>query len=310
MNLQLVRITKEVSFGVFPTSPANGTQVDVFLPMADSFTVRVDPKMWGIEDAGQGNRFIKMNVGRRDVGGSLSTYLFPSQTTFFLGLSLNLTGSPPCLELPSFTLDHIMYVDGCATIGKRYLGCKFGSGSISCDDSDNGCNTMFKASVIGSTAVDITTTEFPNPNLSAYPADDPYQLYHTAENTGALVIDSTRHNYKSLSVDFANKLQRFGGEQRASSRVNYFGRRIDFSANLLFATNADRAAYEAGTKRACSILWDNGTHTAKLDFGTNVAMKSVADTTPLDNYYMQAVSFTALVDPTLSPATDLTITTT
>jgi hypothetical protein len=308
MGLQLVRITKEVTFATYNSS---GTHVDVFLPMGDAMTVRVDPQMWSIKDAGQGNRFIKMNVGRKNVGGSLSTYLFPSQATFFLGLAAGLTGTAPCLDLPSFTVDHIIYTDNsCATYGKRYLGCKFGDSSISCDDSDNGCLTTFKGSIIGSTAADITLSDFPNPSLSAYPADDPFQLYHTAENTGALTIGTVRHDYKSMTIDFKNVLKPFGGEKRFASRVNYFGRQVDFTARLLLTGNADRAVYEAGTKRAVSVIFDNGVNTATLDFGTNCAVMSLSDQFPIDDYFTQTIGFTALVDPTLSPATDLTITTT
>jgi hypothetical protein len=308
MGLQLCRMTKETSFGVFNSAGAHN---DIFLPMGDAMTVRVDPQMWSIRDAGQGNRLIRMSVGRKNVGGALSTYLFPTQTAFMLDLSSGLTGSAPCFDLPSFTLDHIIYKDEtCGIVGTRYLGCKFAEVAISCDDSDQGCLTMFKGAIIGSTAVAITLTDFPNPALSAYPADDPYQLYHTAENTGSLVIGGARTNYKSLSVGIKNVLKPFGGEQRFASKVGYFGRNIDFSATLLYKGNTDRADYEAGTKKAVAVTWDNGTHTAILDLGSKVALTAVTDAFPLDDYYMQTVSGQALVDPALSPATDLTVTTT
>lgn len=310
MGLELVRFTKETTYGTFVgSSPAAGTQYDLFLPTGDDMTVRVEPKFWMIRDAGQGNRLVKKNVGRKSVGGGISTLLFPSQAPFIVGLGTGLTGTAPCYDLPSFTVDHVIYTDGCAVIGKRYLGCKFADFSLSCSDSDSDPMVMVKGSIIGSVAEDITLTDFPNPNLSAYPGDDPYLIYNTAENTGALVIGTTRHNYKNLQVDIKNVVKPFGGEQRFNQLVGYFGRDVSFSTTVLHASNADRAAYEAGTKEAVSVTFDNGTNKCKLDFGTNVNFDAVRDRHPLDDYFLQDLSFSSLLDPTTGPpATDLAVT--
>ena len=312
MGLELTRFTKEVTYGVFPTAPAAGTQFDLYLPTGDDMTVRVMPKFWMIRDAGQGNRLVKKNMGRKDVSGGIQTYLFPSQAPFMIGLGCGLVGTAPCYDLPSFTDDHMKYLDGtCLKIGKRYTGCKFTDFSLACSDSDTDPMVMIKGGIIGSVAADITITDFPNPNLSAYPADDPYLIYHTAEHTGALTIGTTRHNYKNLTVDIKNVVKPFGGEMRFNQLVGWFGRDVTFSTTLLHAANADRAAYEAGTKQTVSVLWDNGTNTCKLDFGTNVNIDSVQDKHPLDDYFLQDLGFSSLLDPTTGPpSTDMTVTTT
>lgn len=313
MGYQIVRMTREVTYGVFPTGTlAAGSQQDIFLPENDAMSVRVEPKMWSIRDAGQGNRKIRMSVGRKDVSGALATYLFPTQTPFFLGLVAGLTGTPPCYRLPSFSIDHLIYDQDCGVKGVRYLGCKFGDGTLACDNSEQGCLTSFKGSILGSTSAALTLPDdFPVPSLSAYPGEDPFQFYHTAENSGLLTVNSARHGYTSLSVGFKNVLKAFMGERRFASRVDWFGRDITLDLNFLYANGStDRADYEAGTAKAVSVKFDNGTNTALLDFGANVKIASVKDTFPLDGYYMQQVSFEPLVDGTLTPASDFVLTTT
>lgn len=310
MGLELTRFTKEVTYGTYVTSPAGGTQFDLFLPTGDDMSVRTNVAFWEITDAGQGNRLIKKNAGRKQVSGGISTYLFPSQAPFMIALGSGLTGTAPCYDLPSFSIDHMIYLDnGCLKIGKRYVGCKFTTVDISCSDSDSDPMVMFKGGIIGSLATDITITDFPNPNLSAYPADDPYLIYNTAENTGALTIGTARHNYKNLNFSIANVVKPFGGEKRFNQLVGYFGRRVTFSTTLLHAANTDRAAYEAGTKVAVSVLWDNGVNTCKLDLGANVNVDMVQDQHPLDDYFKQTLSFTSVMDPaTGPPSTDLAVT--
>lgn len=226
-----------------------------------------------------------------------------------LGLGCGLIGTAPCYNLPSFAIDHMIYLDGtCATIGKRYVGCKFTDFALSCTDSETDPMVMIRGTIIGSLASDITLTDFPNPSLSAYPPDDPYLIFNTAENTGALTVGTTRHDYKNLNIDIKNVVKPFGGEKRFNQLVGWFGRDVTFSTQLLHKSNADRAAYEAGTKVTVEVLFDDGTHTVKFDFGDNVNVDAIADRHPLDDYFTQNLSFSALIDP--SSATDLIVTTT
>jgi hypothetical protein len=312
MGLEKLRLTEEVTYGTYVTSPAAGKQFNLYLPEGDAFSVRTVPEYWEIRDSGQGNRLVKKQVGRKPVSGSIQTYLFPSQTVFLLGLATRLDGTAPCFKLPSFSADHMTYLDEtCTKIGKRYVGLRMVNPSISCSDSGQGVLVMFKADVIGSLASDITITDYPNPTLSSYPEDDPYLIFHTAENSGQLFIDDAREGYKKLDMNFANVVKPFGGEKRYNSRVGYFGRTCTFSTTLLQKSNVDRAAYEEGQKVSLKVVFDDGLgNTLTVDFGTNVSLDRVTDRRPLDDYFTQDLGFTALVDPTITTPTDLTVTVT
>lgn len=312
MGLELVRFTEETDYGVFDTSPAVGKQFILYLPADDAMSVRSQCDFWEIKDAGQGNRLVKKKVGRRNVAGAIQTYLFPSQTLFLIGLATRLDGTAPCLKLPSFSIDHMIYLDEtCLKIGKRYVGCRFTDVNLTCTDTGQGVLLNFKANIIGSLASDITITDFPNPSLSAYPTDDPYEIFHSFENTGVLTIGTARHDYKRLDMGFNNVVKGFGGERRYNTRVGYFGRTCTFATTLLHASNADRAAYEAGTKTSILVTFDDGLGSMlTIDYGTNVNLDQVTDKHPLDDYFTQDLAFTALIDPTITIPTDMTVTVT
>jgi len=310
MGLELTRFTEEVDYGVFNTTPAADKQHTLYLPQGDDMTVRQMCEFWEIRDAAVGNRMVKRKVGRRNVSGAITTYLFPSQTAFLMGLSTRLDGEVPCLQLPSFSIDHMIYLDEtCLKIGKRYVGCRFTDVTLSCTDTGQTVLVMFKASIIGSVASDITDIEFPTPSLSTYPDDDPYEIFHTAEGTGMLTINDVRHDYKRLDLGFTNTVKGFGGETRNHRRVGYFGRTCTFATTLWHQANDDRETYEAGDKVSLSVKFDNGLGgTLTIDYGDNVSLDQVTDKHPLDDFFLQDVSFTALVDPVAT--TDVTITTT
>lgn len=308
MALQILRVTKEEAFGVYDTS--SPVQQHVFLNTSNAFTVRATPQYATIRDAGQGNRRVRMIPGRKAVGGTLATPLFPSQAGFFLGFAAGLVGTEPCFDLGSFTCDHGIYTDnGCASYFTRYLGCKFSDFTLSCDDSDTGFLTTISGTIVGSVATDITLTDYPDPLLSSYPSDQiPYEFYHTAEGTGKLQIGTNRSDYYSLSVSIKNMLMGFGGESRTTQRVAFEGRDVSLSANLLLKSKADRTAYEDGTPQTVQLKFDDGAHTLLLDFGAKNIITGLTDDLPIGGKYTQAITLDSLMDPAV--ATDLTVTTT
>ena len=309
MAVQYVRLTQEVVYNAVPALPAAGTQIDLFLPESNAMSIRPEAKFWEVRDSGVGNRLVRRNVGRTSVGGAISTYLFPSQTAYLLNLATNLGTAAPCYNLPSFTVDHLIYSDvaGCATTYRRYTGCKINKLALAADMSDNGCLWSAKLDIIGSTPRVITSTDFPAPPLSAYPTDDPYLFYQAA---GYLSIGTTRTNFQSLSIDIDNVVKPFVDENIYVSSVDWFGRTIGLAAKLRYKGNADRATYEAGTKQAVSLELNNGTHTVIFGFGGQVIFDSVDDDIPLDGQMTQAIHLTSMMDSTLATPTDLTITTT
>lgn len=306
MGLQAVRITQEVAYNTYPSSPATGTFTDIFLPVDDAMSVRPTPQFWQINDASQGNRPIRRNVGRTNITGTLQTYLFPSQAGLLMGLATTLTGTAPCLDLNSFTIDHAIFRDGnCAVDYRRYTGCKFGNVTLTADNTDQGCLLMFKGDVIASTPRVITVTDFPTPALSAYPADDPFLFYQTSSH---FTIGTVRTNYQSLSLSVANVLKSFMDESIYVSSVDWFGRTTNLSAKLKYKAFTDRSNYEIGTKQAASVKFDNGTHSVLFDLGGQAIFDAVSDSLPLADYFTQSISMTSLVDPSLGTPTDLTVT--
>lgn len=309
MGLQFVKLTQETAYAVFPTSPATGTQLDLFLTSDNDMTVRAQPQFSPIRDAGFGNRLTRMIPGRTLVNGKFDSYLFPSQALLLMTLAAGLTGTAPCTDLPSFSIDHLIDRDvDCGKEYRRYLGCKIGKFSLKSDMSESGWLWSLDAEVVGSKPGTITGTDFPTPALSAYPADDPFQYFQTA---GLVSINgATRTNYQSLSVDVDNVILPFSDENIYPSSVNWFGRTVTFTIKLRYKSPADRLLYEAGTKMPASIEINTGTHTLTLSFGNQAIITACTDALPMGGYFTQTLAFTALMDPSLGTPTDFSFTVT
>lgn len=305
MPAQFVRLTTESTYNAYNSA---GATLDLFLPSGNAQTIRPDAKFWEIADAGVGNRLVRRNVGWTSVGGTISTLLFPSQAPALLALAATFVSSPPCYDIASFTVDHAIFLDfGCTAIYRRYTGCKISNLALSADMSDGGYPWVAKIDVIGSTPRTITSSDFATPTLGSYPADDPYLF---GEAAGNVVVGAARTNFQSLSVVVANTIGAFRDENPYASSVSWFSRRIGFGGKFRFKSNADRLLYEAGTKQAASLELNNGTHTVTFGFGGQTIIDSIADDLPMNDFDTYTLSMTSMMDGTLSPPTDLTITTT
>lgn len=307
MGLTMVRITQEAVFNTFNTGAAAGLKADIFLPSADACTVQKTPMFTPIRDAGVGNRLIRRLPGRYTVGGSLNTYLFPSQALLLTNLATEFVGSTPCLDIPSFTLDQVMLLDdNCLAIYQRTTGCKIAKLDLSADQSDSGYRMMAKMDIMGSIYNDtITVTDFPTPVFSAYPADNPFAFSDLAGN---LTIDSVRTNFQSFNLSIANVLKGFPDENLYMSSIGWKGRDVTMSTKLKYKAATDRQSWNTGALHAISAEFNNGTHTVTFDLKSSNSFTAVSDSRPLDDYYTQTISAEAMVDP--SALTDLAITVT
>lgn len=318
MGLQFVRTTLESTFNTFPGTPPGGSQIDLFMTSDNDMTVRAQPMFSPIRDAGTGSRLVRMIPGRTKVGGGFSSFLFPSQTSYLLGLATGtatsgtggvLIGAAPCLDLPSFTIDHLIDRDfDCGKEYARYTGNKISRFNLKSDMSEGGWLWSFDAEVIGSTKRTITGSDFATPALSAYPTDDPYQYFHTAGNVS--INGGVRTNYQSLSLDIQNTIEAFADENIYASDVKWLSRTITFTIKSRYKSPADRLLYEAGTKVPASIEINNGTHTITFNFGNQCIITSVTDGLPMGGIFTQTLTFTPMMDSTLSPPTDFSFTVT
>lgn len=301
--VQFCRITTESTFNAYNSM---GTVIEPFLTQDNDMTVRPIPEEYIIRDAGVGNRPVRKNVGWTGVSGNISTYLFPSQTATLIGLATTLSGSP-CIDLGSCTIDHVIFDNNaCGAIYRRYTGCKIGNLTLHGESTAQGQLISMSMDFIGSTPRTITVTDYPTPAFGTYPTDDPYLFLQSA---GAFTIGSTRSNYQSFDVKFANSVMALRDESLYASMITWFGRDINLGINGLLKNNTDRANYEAGTKVAASLELNTGTHTITMQFGLQVAYNTVTDNLPLANFYMQSLDMSPLMDATQSPPTDFSFTT-
>lgn len=300
-NVQFARLTAEATFNTYNSM---GATTLLFLTENNDQTVRPMPDMYKIRDAGVANRLVRQNTGFTPITGNIQTYLFPSQAAAILGYASTLSGSP-CYNLGSFTLDHVLFVDACLGIYRRYTGCKIAKLSLKGDSSAQGQVINANFDIIASTPRTITISDFATPAYGSYPSDDPYLFLQSAGN---FTIGTLRADYTNFNVDITNMVKAFRGETIYASRVNFFGRDVTFGANLLLKNNTDRADYEVGTAVAASLLLDNGVDTLTLQFGNITKFETVGDAIPLDDYYMQQVNLVTLMDAAQSPPTDFSFT--
>lgn len=309
MGQQYTRFTQEAAFGVFNTSPSANQQFDLYLTTDSDMTTRAEPEFTPIRDAGFGNRLIRMIQGHTKVGGNVNTYLFPSQTLFWMNIAAGLVGTAPCLNLPTFTIDHLAVRDyDCGKEYRRYLGNMISKLTLKSDSTANGWLWSVMAESMGAVPATITISDYPTPPLSAYASDDPYNFNQTL---GLVSINSAvQSNYQNLTIDIANTIQAFADENIYASSVNWFGRTVTVDITLRYKSPAFRLLYEVGTKMPITLEINTGSHTLTLNFGAQCIIQKCSDVWPMGGYFVQQLSFTAMMDPTLSPPSDLAYTTT
>lgn len=304
MALQMLRLTQEATYNVFNPS-MTPPQLLIYLPMGDACTIQKTPGYIPIRDAGVGNRVIRRLLGRYVVGGSITTYLFPSQATLLTTWAATLIGSAPCLNLNSFTVDRVLFLDdSCETIYQRTTGCKIDKFDLSADATDSGFLLTCKMDIMGSIYNDaITITDFPTPSFTSYPVDNPYEFFNLAGN---LTINGSRTNFESFNLSIDNILKPFSQETLNVGNIDWFGRDITWGCKTKYKSATDRQTWNAGTLFPVSAEFNNGTHTITFNLEASNSFSGVADSLPIDDYFTQMISGMALLDQTAN--TDLAIT--
>jgi hypothetical protein len=312
-------IVKESALGTVMTSPVAGTD-SIYIRLIDgnSFTMTTEPVF---EEIPYGGGFAVTAEALSDhygCKGHLKTKLYPAQAALLLSLlaaRVNagqttpwVTTEPPG-DLASVSVYHaIQFSDG--TIRrKRYAGCKAAGGRI--EVSRQSTTAMLKLDLQAcrsygnamDSSSDPDATEFPAPSETDYPTG-PYTFKNTSTK---LKIGTTRAQYESISIAVQNALDGRWFEQSYLTVNKFCGRKTRLDAELYFKPSPDnRAAYEALTAQDAELTFDNGTHTAKVDFnGQNTIMK-LDYNLPLNQAFTEKLSLTNRFDPS-TPALDLTL---
>jgi hypothetical protein len=140
---------------------------------------------------------------------------------------------------------------------------------------------------------DPTSTVFPAPQETDYPVG-PYTFHHTSGN---LTIGSARTQYRSLALNFQNKLSGNFFEGQSLGALRFCGRESTLAADLyLKATPDDRSAYEALTAQTVSLTFNNGTHTAVINYGAKNLITDLPYDLPLDQAYFLRMTLANLWD--------------
>jgi hypothetical protein len=241
--------------------------------------------------------------------GTLSTYLYPSQTPFWLGWALTRVDAGQTLpwvttqipnDLASISLYHgFLTADG-VWKKRQWAGCKCLSFRL---DVSRGAPMMkFSAEIsakkpIGNAfdASSDPTTTFPFPAEADYPVG-PWLFGQSAGNFS--LNAATRVSYESLSISVTNVHDPRFFEGHFLQACGAKGRKATLDAALrLKNTPDDRAAYEALTAMACSVAFTNGTNTLTLQFNANNRIGKLPRDLPLGKEFMQNLSLMNLWDP-------------
>jgi hypothetical protein len=301
---EYLRFTQEATWGTFNGSATSAQIMVAQLTAANSWTVRAIPNYWSLRSAGGSNRPVTTGTSTTDVKGKFTTKLYPSQAKLLCALAINLSSTP--LDLGSFTADHAtLYDDGTGPLYRRYLGCKFGSGSIA---ATNGADPVvsFSFDVVGKQPATITVTDFPEPTFvstPAYPTDNPYQFKEIAGN---LTLGASRTSLRSFTLNVGNELRTPKDEGQYISQNKWTGRANTLEVDFRFLGNTDRANWEAATKLAAQFSLFDGVNTALFQMnGANVLSGVTDDLAWGDPGMYQKIMLGSYVDPAASPVGDL-----
>lgn len=318
MARRFLRITEETNFGVYNSG---NPSVIIRLNGANAFRPLTKPQLYQVMDSSGMNITALVGSQVSMVGGQLVTQLYASQAQFLLGWALQRINAGQTLpwvttELPydlaSCTVEFgYTYSDG-SIKRKRYLGCKVASGSIA--GSTDAPVEILSLNILGSTpqgntfdsSSDPTSGAFPEPALTAYPTDN-YVFQHTR---GAVTIGTVRTLYDKLGITWQNQMKAYFDESRFANAIKMNGRTMKWSSHLRLQPSPDDRypTYEVVNASSGSVEFNNGTHTATLNFNGKNFMDNLQEDLPLDaeNYYDLDL-FSALDTSVAAPNSDLVL---
>jgi hypothetical protein len=304
-------MVEETSYGVVNPTPVKGTSLFYArLPDSNSFSMVLDPVYDTIAYGGGLAVDADFQSDHAEARGTLSTYLYPSQTLFLLGWGLTRVDAGQTLpwvttnlpnDLASISIYHgFVTADG---VWKRrhWTGCKCLSFKL---DINRGAPMMkFSAEVqaqkpIGNaydSSTDPTATEFPFPAETDFPLG-PWLF---GQSAGLFTLNTAvRVSYESLSIAVTNVHDPRFFEGHFLQSCTCHGRKATLDAALrLKNVPDDRAAYEALTAMGCSVGFTAASHTLTLQFNAQNRIGKLPRDLPLGKEFMQNLSLMNLWDP-------------
>jgi hypothetical protein len=300
MPREILRITPETTYGVYA---AGNPHTVVDLPGDNSFTMRSNPNFWQIRSAGSDNLVTTTGTQTADLDGELTMYGRPAQSPTLASL-LSLSGA--CPDVPSFTVDHGIFIDDglCAPQLRRYLGVK-ASGGFDLTNEGQGLLMLWKLKLMGSTPAAITSTDFPTPAYSAYDfAERPF-AFQDASGTLTYGGADISAYCEGLSLDVGTNLMAFRGAQKYRTSVRAFGRDPKITLKLLYYTQQFRTDFEANTPKSLVITFTLGAHSLVFNFGNANFIRQVGDDTKIGDFHRITVQLQNTLDP--ATGTDMSI---
>lgn len=168
------------------------------------------------------------------------------------------------------------------------------SGEISANNKGNGVLWKGALNVVGKTTRTITSTDFPEPALSAYSAENPFVLQDTTlDMNGALT------NFESLAFSFTNRIptaQYF--ESGVIQRLPWCGRDIGLRMRLLYKTEAHRADFISQAAKDVVVTINNGTKAITLDMNANNRINGLGRNLNLDDSFYLDMTLVGTLDAT------------
>jgi hypothetical protein len=294
MSRELLRLTKEAAYGVYDTTPDAADVITIDIQEDNGWTVRENPEFWDIRSAASNNQIVKTGSDISNVAGDLKLYMRGSYSKFLIDLATLLSGSN-CKDLGSFTADYGTFTeDGtCTAAFTRYLGCKFSSMKLSCDNTNQGQLLKGAFGVTAKKSVPITLTDFPIPAASDYDNDKPFSLRDT---DGAILLDAVARDPESLEISVENVLNSYRGNSRWISWLRANGRTSNVMLRGLYLSNADRVAYQGIEAKSLAITFTNDTHVMAWDFGDANLIKAIADDFKMSDFNRQALTIQNFLD--------------
>lgn len=253
---QALRLTKETTPGVMPTTPAVGTQALIRLtsPVND----QPKPIVWDIRDAASSGRRVQTGSDQNQTTIKIQTPLYFSQAGLLLPAFCTPVAGLP--GLTTFTIDqfHRMEDASATRFFTRMLGCTPQNMSIKVTNSGNGVIAMLDMTFIGRTwNHTITSTDFPEPALTDYP-NDPVHLKHLI---GQVALGTQTTQFKSFDISVNNVLDAIYDENPNPTPQFYGNREVNWTIDFRFATAALRTDYENVVAKTASFGFSDGTNT-------------------------------------------------
>lgn len=294
MSRELLRLTREVDYGVFDAAALEANKVTLDIQEDNGWTVRENPEFWRIKSAASNNQDVLVGSDISNVGGDLKLYMRGSYSQFLIDLATNLIGSA-CKDLGSFTADYGTFTeDGtCTAAYTRYLGCKFGSLRMTCDNTNQGQLLKGAFGVVAKETAPITVTDFPIPLPADYDNDKPFSLRDTS---GAILVDTLPRDPESLDIAVENVLNPYRGNSKYISMLRANGRTSKTTMRGLYLNNADRVAYQGIAPKALKITFTNATHKMVWDFGAHNLITMIADDFKMSDYNRQTLTIDNFLD--------------